>query len=53
MELSNEVVIFCRIGFSNVKANGKVGMVLKYDSLFPQNYDVSYEPAEISVRVSY
>jgi hypothetical protein len=41
------------IGFSNVKANGKVGLLLKQDSFVPQNYDIKYEPTDVVVRVSY
>ncbi|RZC33735.1 JHBP domain containing protein [Asbolus verrucosus] len=41
------------IGFNNVRANGKVGLILKQDSFVPQNYDIKYEPTDVIVRVSY
>ncbi|XP_063904525.1 uncharacterized protein LOC135123628 isoform X4 [Zophobas morio] len=41
------------IGFNNVRANGKIGLVLKQDSFVPQNYDIKYEPTDVVVRVSY
>nr|XP_008197004.1 PREDICTED: uncharacterized protein LOC663161 isoform X1 [Tribolium castaneum]XP_015838328.1 PREDICTED: uncharacterized protein LOC663161 isoform X1 [Tribolium castaneum] len=41
------------IGFNNVRANGKVGLVLEQDSFVPQNYDIRYEPTDVVIRVSY
>ncbi|XP_044253665.1 uncharacterized protein LOC123004450 isoform X1 [Tribolium madens] len=41
------------IGFNNVRANGKVGLLLNQDSFVPQNYDIIYEPTDVVIRVSY
>jgi hypothetical protein len=51
MGFVNRTPVSSRIGFSNVKANGKVGLLLKQDSFVPQNYDIKYEPTDVVVRV--
>ncbi|XP_074036163.1 uncharacterized protein isoform X2 [Leptinotarsa decemlineata] len=41
------------ITFGDVFAKGKVGLLIKGDSLIPENYDIHYEPSETSLSVKY
>ncbi|KAJ8923045.1 hypothetical protein NQ315_001593 [Exocentrus adspersus] len=39
--------------FRDVTAKGRIGLLIKGDSLVPENYDIKYESAETAITVKY
>ncbi|KAG5896987.1 hypothetical protein JTB14_018502 [Gonioctena quinquepunctata] len=41
------------VTFKDVSAKGRIGLLIRGDSLVPENYDISYEATETSLSVKY
>lgn len=46
------LILYFRFTLQNVTASGKIGLVIKEDSLVPQNYDIQYKVEEVLLRVN-
>lgn len=48
----HKTIFLFRVIFKDVTAKGRIGLLIRGDSLVPENYDIKYEPAETAITVS-